>query len=119
MSAPETTTLEEKWTLRRKAALDAIPPAERTMEDGVLRLTYRFRGLTIEQAVRYLENLGGTRTDQRQVAGDGWDATLDSRIAPVGPSYRLTEVSVTWTGDPAVVESVVRHFRLKAFRAPG
>lgn len=119
MSVSEMPTLEEKWTLRRKAALDAIPPAERTMEDGILRVTYRFRGLTIEQAVRYLEHLGGTRTSPDRVTGVGWNATLDSRIAPVGPSYRLTEFSVAWTGVPAVVEPVVRHFRLKAFRAPG
>lgn len=119
MNASVAPTDGDLWTRRRKAALDAIPPADRALEDGVLRVTHRFRGLTLEQAVTYLENLGGTRRGRSAVAGDGWRAELSTRVVPVGPSYRLTEVSVTWTGDPAVVEPLVLHFRLKAFRAPG
>lgn len=104
---------------KRKAALDSIPPVERYLEDGELRITRRFRGLTLEQAMEYLERLGGHRRNETEIDGDGWHATLSRRIVPVGPSYRLTEVTVTWTGDPDVVEAVVLRFRLKAFRAPG
>jgi len=103
----------------RRAALTAFPPVERTIEDGTLRETRRFRGLTREQAIGYLTHLGGTRRDAHTVTGDGWEATLTTRKVPVGPSYRLTEVTVTWSGERAVLEPVILHFRLKAFRAPG
>jgi|GEM_PF-913159 len=104
---------------KRRSALSAIPPIERTETDGELRLTHGFRGVTPEQAIRYLEALGGDRSDDRTVTGPGWRATLSTRVVPVGPSYRLTEVQVTWTGEPEAVEEVVLRFRLKAFRAPG
>ena len=102
-----------------QAGLDALPPVERTVEDGVLRETRRFRGLTLEQAIGYLENLGGTRRGETAIEGDGWQAELSTRKVPVGPSYRLTEVAVTWTGERDVLEPVIFQFRLKAFRAPG
>jgi hypothetical protein len=38
---------------------------------------------------------------------------------PVGPTFRLTEVTVTWVGDEDVLERVITAFRVKAFRAPG
>ncbi|RMB25452.1 hypothetical protein [Haloplanus aerogenes] len=104
---------------KRQSALAAMPPIERTETDGELRVTHGFRGVNPEQAIRYLEALGGTKVDDRTVEGAGWDARLSTRVVPVGPSYRLTEVRITWTGDPAAVESVVLRFRLKAFRAPG
>ena len=104
---------------KRQAALNAIPPVERSVEDGTLRVVRRFRGLTREQAVRYLEHLGGRRHGANEVVGDEWRATLSTRRIPVGPSYRLTEVTVTWTGEEEVLEPVILQFRLKAFRAPG
>jgi len=107
------------WRDRRLDALDAIPPVERTETDGQLRITHAFRGVTVEQAVRYLTGLGGDRVGDRRVDGDGWTATLSTGTVPVGPSYRLTEVRVTWAGDREAVERVVQAFRLKAFRAPG
>ena len=104
---------------KRKAALDAIPPVDRSVEDGILHVTRRFRGLPPERAVGYLENLGGTRASEDEVEGDGWRARLSAETVPVGPSYRLTEVTVTWSGDEEVVESIVLRFRVKPFRAPG
>ncbi|MFB6129291.1 MAG: hypothetical protein ABEJ28_00525 [Salinigranum sp.] len=104
---------------KRAAALEAIPPLGRTVENGEIRLTRAFRGVTPEQAVGYLEHLGGRRLGPRTVAGNGWRARLAVGTVPVGPSYRLTEVTITWTGAEDVVEDVVRGFRLKAFRAPG
>jgi len=99
--------------------LDAIPPVERTVSDGELRETRQFRGLTLEQAFGYLENLGGERRGDREVVGEGWRADLSSRRIPVGPTFRLTSVRITWTGDPDVLEPLILRFRLKAFRAPG
>ena len=102
-----------------KAGLDALPPIEREVENGVLRETRAFRGVTLEQALNYLENLGGERTGRTDIAGDGWEAHLSAEKVPVGPSYRLTEVTVNWIGDKDVLESVIFRFRLKTFRAPG
>jgi len=104
---------------KRQSALSAIPPIERSETDDELRITHGFRGVTPEQAIRYLESVGGERVDDRTVEGADWEAHLSMRVVPVGPSYRLTEVRITWIGDPDVVESVVLRFRLKAFRAPG
>lgn len=104
---------------RLKAGLDAIPPVKRSIEDGRLRETRRFRGLTLEGAIRYLENLGGRRQNGNVVEGEGWRAELSTRKVPVGPSYRLTEVTITWTGEASVLEPLILRFRLKAFRAPG
>lgn len=104
---------------KRQSALSAIPPIERTETDGELRITHGFRGVNPAQAIRYLVALGGEQIDDRTVEGPGWTATLATTVVPVGPSYRLTEVRITWAGDPDAVESVVLRFRVKAFRAPG
>jgi hypothetical protein len=103
----------------RKAALEAIPPVERREENGRLTLTRAFRGLSVEQAIGYLERLGGERTGEASVEGADWTATLSSTQVPVGPSYRLTQVTITWQGDTESVDRVAYRFRLKAFRAPG
>ncbi|MFC6719029.1 hypothetical protein ACFQGT_20500 [Natrialbaceae archaeon GCM10025810] len=104
---------------KQRAALEAIPPVDRSVENGVLRVTRRFRGLSLEQAVGYLESLGGERVEPNEVEGEGWRAELSTETVPVGPSYRLTEVTITWTGETDVLEPIVFRFRLKAFRAPG
>lgn len=104
---------------RYQAALEALPPTHRSESDGVLTETREFRGITLDRAIGYLVNLGGTRVADDEVQGPGWRAELTARKVPVGPSYRLTQVTVTWTGEKAVLEPVILHFRLKAFRAPG
>lgn len=104
---------------RYARALEAIPPVDRTRTETGLRVTRAFRGLTMEQAARYLESAGGERVEDRTVAGADWRATLSATKEPVGPSYRLTTVTITWSGAPEAVESVVDEFRLRAFRAPG
>ncbi|MFB6112505.1 MAG: hypothetical protein ABEJ58_00210 [Halodesulfurarchaeum sp.] len=104
---------------RIHGVLEHFPPRERSLENGELRITRAFRGQTLEAAIDYLENLGGTRIGETEVEGDGWRATLQKERVPVGPSYRLTEVTITWSGDEEAVEEVVAGFWLKAFRAPG
>lgn len=104
---------------RWKAGLDALPSIERSIENGTLYETRQFRGLTLEQAMRYLENLGGQRRDGNVIEGNEWQAHLSARKVPVGPSYRLTEVTITWTGEKDTLEPIISQFRLKAFRAPG
>lgn len=109
----------DETTRRIRPGLDAIPPVERSIDDGSLRETRRFRGVTLEQAVGYLENLGGARDGSDLVIGPDWRAELSTAIAPVGPSYRLGEVTITWQGDPETLVPLIYRFRLKTFRAPG
>lgn len=106
-------------TDRRRRALRAIPPVSRERSGGELAIERAFRGLTTQQAIGYLESLGGHRVDDSTVAGDGWTARLASAREAVGPSYRLLTVTIIWTGNPETVEDVVTEFRLRAFRAPG
>lgn len=113
------TQLSEAAIRRLQPGLDAIPPVDRSIEDGTLTETRRFRGVTREVAMTYLENLGGERVDETMISGEDWRAELSIGNAPVGPSYRLTEIEITWTGDPETLESIIYQFRLKTFRAPG
>ena len=103
----------------RVSKLGVVPPKERTTVPEGVRITRSFRGLTEEMAIGYLENLGGERVGDREFEGDGWHASLSVDRVPVGPSYRLTEVTITWTGEEDVLEPVITGFRVKAFRAPG
>lgn len=107
----------EREHLRR--GLDAIPPLERSLDGDRLRETRAFRGLDLKQAIRYLDGLGGERTEENVVEGDAWRADLSAREVAVGPTYRLNEVIITWTGDASVLEAIIYRFRLKTFRAPG
>ena len=113
-----TSAPELHWE-RLKLGLDALPPIERSVDDGRLRETREFRGMTLEQAIGYLENLGGNRTGTHEIDGDRWHARLSARKVPVGPSYRLTEIRITWTGERDVLEPIIYRFRLKTFRASG
>ncbi|MFB6069757.1 MAG: hypothetical protein ABEJ76_01930 [Halanaeroarchaeum sp.] len=100
-------------------ALDAIPPIEESREGDRLRVTRAFRGMHLEQAIGYLEALGGRRVGDNAVEGPGWNATLSETVVPVGPSYRLTQVTIEWEGESDALEPVILRFRVKAFRAPG
>lgn len=110
---------EEGWFNRVKPSLDAIPPHSKTRNNGDITETRRFRGLTLDNAIGYLENLGGSAVTDGEVVGKDWRATLSAERQPVGPSYRLTTVTISWEGKTAAVEQVIYRFRLKAFRAPG
>lgn len=101
-----------------RVGLEALPPISRSIQNGRLRETRAFRGLTRERAIEYLETLGGKRSGKTDVEADDWRAHLETSIEPVGPSYRLTQVTITWIGDRDVLEDVIFRFRLKAFRAP-
>jgi len=90
---------------------------ERSVVDGRLQETRRSRGLTAEQAMGYLENLGGERTGDREITGDGWVARLSTAKVPVGPSYRLTEVTISWTGGEG--GSRADHLPVSAQGVPG
>ena len=102
------------------------------------RLERSFRGISTRLAVRYLENLGGNRLDdgdrtdagtspataeggetEAVVATADWTAAISSGTVDIGPSLRLTEVTVVFEGDPEALESLVDRFERKALRAGG
>lgn len=104
---------------RRVADLSVVPPDERTSVPEGVRITRSFRGLTEDVAIRYLEHTGAERVGDHEFEGDGWRATMSVDTVSVGPTFRLTEVTVTWIGDEDVLERVIAAFRVKALRAPG
>ncbi|QZY01064.1 hypothetical protein K6T25_08910 [Halobaculum rubrum] len=74
-------------------------------------------------AVRYLRHLGGEADgpdeEVREVEGDGWRASVRAeKITPVA-AITITEVTVTFEGDPAVLDDLVDRFGQKAMRAGG
>ncbi|MFC7201400.1 hypothetical protein [Halospeciosus flavus] len=78
-----------------------------------------FRGISIRLARNYLENLGGEAVADDRVEADDWTASLSAEKAEVGPSLRLTEVTVVFEGDPDVLDRLVEQFSQKAMRAGG
>jgi molybdopterin synthase sulfur carrier subunit len=83
--------------------------------------TKQFRGISKRLAANYLETLGGERVDPAgdRVAGDGWTAGLSAETVQVAGSMELTEVTVEFEGDAAVLEDVIERFSRKAMRAGG
>ena len=84
-----------------------------------------FRGISRRLAARYLRNLGGEFVDAAdpasatEIEGDGWRATLAADTVEIGRSLTLTEVTVTFEGEPAILDRVIEEFRRKAMRAGG
>ncbi|RDI72237.1 hypothetical protein [Halopelagius longus] len=78
-----------------------------------------FRGISKRLARHYLGNLGGKEVDEDTVVADDWRATLDSGKVSVGPTMSLTEVTVSFEGDPEVLDGLVERFSQKAMRAGG
>jgi hypothetical protein len=79
-----------------------------------------YRGISVRAALGYLENVGGEQVDDQSVEGEGWSATLSSEKVEVGPSMRLTEVTVEFEGESiATLDPVIEKFSQKAIRAGG
>lgn len=78
-----------------------------------------FRGISKRLARHYLGNLGGEEVDEDTVVADDWRASLAAEKVSVGPSMSLTEVTVTFEGDPDALEELVDRFSQKAMRAGG
>jgi hypothetical protein len=84
-----------------------------------MRREKSYRGISKRLAAQYLENLGGDRVDEDAVAGDGWRAELSAETVHVGGSMQLTEVTVAFEGEAAVLEALIEDFSRKAMRAGG
>lgn len=79
-----------------------------------------YRGISVRAALGYLENVGGERVDEQSIEGDGWSASLSAEKVDIGPSIRLTEVTVDFEGESeAVLDPVIEKFSQKAIRAGG
>lgn len=82
-----------------------------------------YRGISRRLAAHYLRNLGGEADgpdeEVTDVTGDGWHASLRAEKATAAGSITLTEVTVTFEGDPAVLDDLVDRFGQKAMRAGG
>lgn len=83
-----------------------------------------YRGITERLARHYLSNLGGeieggdTETGG-DVVGDDWRASLSSEKVSIGPTVKLTEVTVVFDGDEETLDSLIEEFSQKAMRAGG
>lgn len=101
------------------------PGAELSPEDVSPPVTRSYRGISRRLAAHYLQNLDGTLVgtddpaEATTVEGDGWTAELSAESVGVGGSLSLTEVSVTFTGDPEVLANLIERFSFKAMRAGG
>lgn len=81
--------------------------------------TRSYRGISARAAIGYLEGLGGNQVDERRVEGDGWQAELSADTVGVGPTLTLTEVTIEFEGERAVLDELVDTFSQKAMRAGG
>jgi molybdopterin synthase sulfur carrier subunit len=83
--------------------------------------TEQYRGISKRLAADYLENLGGERVDPDgdRVEGDGWAADLSEASANPAGAIELSEVTVTFEGEAAVLSPLIERFDRKAIRAGG
>lgn len=82
--------------------------------------TRSYRGISLRAAIGYLQNLGAERTAENVVEAEDWSATLSAEKVEIGPSMKLTEVTVDFEGvSEEQLESVVEEFSQKAMRAGG
>lgn len=84
-----------------------------------MRREKSFRGISERLARDYLENLGGEVRDDGDVVAEEWRASLSSEKVSVGPTVKLTEVTVVFEGDEGTLGDVVEKFSQKAMRAGG
>ncbi|OYR55318.1 hypothetical protein DJ70_11985 [Halorubrum halodurans] len=105
---------------------DADSPAdEPPAEPGWVRREVSYRGISRRLAAHYLENLGGDLVgtddpaDATRVDGEGWRATLAAAEVTAAASITLTEVTVSFAGEEAVLEDLLPKFKRKAMRAGG
>ena len=84
-----------------------------------MRVERSYRGFSIDLALGYMESVGGEVTGERSAEGDGWSVELDDETVEIGPSIELTEVTVVFEGEEAVLDEIVPAFDQKAIRAGG
>ena len=78
-----------------------------------------FRGISARAALGYLEGLGGERTGENAIEGDGWYVSVSADTVSVGPSLQLTELTIQFEGDSEALDPLIEKFAQKAMRAGG
>jgi hypothetical protein len=79
-----------------------------------------YRGISARAAIGYLESVGGEQTGDRTVSGSNWVAELSEETVSIGPTVKLTEVTVVFESDSAeILEPIIDAFSQKAIRAGG
>lgn len=97
------------------------PPAE----EGWVRETVAYRGISRRLAAHYLVNLGGelVGTDDpaeaTRVEGAGWRVALSTETVTAAAAITLTEVTAEFAGDPDALDELLPQYRQKAMRAGG
>lgn len=89
------------------------------MSDARVRREKSFRGISLRLARHYLEKLGGEAVSDERVAAEDWTASLSAEKVSIGPTLKLTEVTVVFEGDPDTLETLIDRFSQKAMRAGG
>jgi hypothetical protein len=78
-----------------------------------------FRGISVRLALKYLESVGAETVGEDYAEGERWRADLSAETVEIGPSLEITEVTVVFEGEEAVLEALVPSFAKKAIRAGG
>jgi hypothetical protein len=78
-----------------------------------------FRGISLRLARHYLEKLGGEAVNDERIEADDWTASLSAEKVSIGPTLKLTEVTVVFEGDPDALDGLIERFSQKAMRAGG
>ena len=84
-----------------------------------MRIERSFRGISMRLALKYLDSVGAETVGEDFATGSGWRADLESETVSIGPSLELTEVTVVFEGEEAVLDELVPAFAKKAIRAGG
>jgi molybdopterin synthase sulfur carrier subunit len=89
--------------------------------DGEGTVVKPYRGVSERAAIGYLVGMGGERTGDHGVAGEGWRVETSAEKVPIyeGSSMTLTEVTMRFSGDPDVLADLLPEFSQKAVRAGG
>ena len=78
-----------------------------------------FRGISGRLAREYLVRLGGEVDAEGHVTAAEWEATIAEELVEVGPTLELTEVQISFAGDPVILDQLIETFARKAMRAGG
>lgn len=79
----------------------------------------QYRGISVRAAIGYLETLGGEQTDDATVESDDWLVTITTDTVSIGPTLKLTELTMRFEGEDETLDDLIEKFSQKAMRAGG
>lgn len=81
--------------------------------------TKSYRGISLRLAREYLVKLGGEAVAEDRIEAADWAASLSAEKVSIGPTVKLTEVTVVFEGEEEALGDLVPRFSQKAMRAGG